>query len=92
MCAVTGNIFRGLGPIDDQIQAGMVFRLGAGGAISRNRVLDHFYIPAVGMAEFSVGVALFNAEPNLNPHLRQNNVFAGNQHDVQRQSTAAAFE
>ena len=44
------------------------------------------------MREFSVGIALFNAEPNLNPHLQQINVFAGNQHDVQRQSTAAAFE
>ena len=92
ICDVTGNTFSGLGPIDDQIQAGMIFRLGAGGVISGNTIKDHFFTPAVGMAEFSIGVALFNAEPNLNPHLTKTNVFTGNQHNVQRQSTAAAFE
>ena len=92
ICNVTGNTFSGLGPIEDQIQAGMIFRLGAGGTILGNSIVNHFYTPAVGMANFSVGVALFNAEPNLNPHLKQTNVFTGNQHDVQRQSTAQAFE
>jgi len=70
----------------------MVFRLGAGGTIAGNTITDHVYTPARGIAEFAVGIALFNAEPNLNPHLTQNNVFARNQHNVQRQSTAAAFD
>lgn len=91
-CTVRDNTFTGLGPVSDQIQAGVIFRLGAGGEISGNTITDHFYVPAVGIFEFSVGVALFNAEPDLNPHLKQRNVFAGNQLDVQRQGTAAAFE
>ena len=92
VCEVTGNTFRGLGPVSDQIQGGVIFRLGAGGSISGNTITDHFYVPAVGMAEFAVGVALFNAETNLNPHLKQMNVFSGNQINVQRQGTAAAFK
>jgi hypothetical protein len=92
LCHVAGNTFRGLGPVNDQIQGGMVFRLGAGGTIAGNTITDHVYTPARGMAEFAVGIALFNAEPDLNPHLTQTNVFARNQHNVQRQSTAAAFE
>jgi hypothetical protein len=91
-CSVTGNTFKGLGPVDEQIQAGIIFRLGAGGEISGNTIKDHFYTPAVGIFEFSVGIALFNAEPHLNPHLLQNNFFSGNQLKIQRQGTAAAFE
>jgi hypothetical protein len=44
------------------------------------------------MSEFSVGIALFNAEPDLNPHLKQKNSFIRNQIDVQRNGTAQTFE
>ena len=92
VCRVISNTFRGRGPVADQIQGGIIFRLGAGGEISGNIIMDHFYTPAVGMSEFSVGIALFNAEPNLNPHLTQKNSFIRNQIDVQRNGTAQTFE
>jgi len=78
--------------VDNQSQAGIIYRGGAGGELIGNVIRDHFYTPAVGMAEFSVGVALFYAEPNLNPHLLQDNIFSGNQFNVQRQATAAVVE
>lgn len=87
-CSVIGNTFLGRGPVDDQIQGGIIFHRGAGGEISRNTILNHYYTPAVGIFEFSVGIALFNAEPELNPHLLQDNAFSGNQFDIQRQGTA----
>lgn len=88
VCHVTGNTLHGRGSVVDQIQGGIIFRGGAGGVISSNTITDHFYAPAVGIFEFSIGIALFNAEPDLNPHLLQNNFFNGNQLDVQRQGTA----
>lgn len=91
-CNVTGNMFQGRGPVSDQIQGGIIFHRGAGGEISGNTILDHYYTPAVGIYEFSVGIALFNAEPDLNPHLFQENTFSGNQMNVQRLGTAQTFE
>jgi|GEM_PF-3473310 hypothetical protein len=90
-CSVGGNTFQGLGPIDFS-QAGIILRLGAGGEFFGNTIVDHFNSQAHGVPQFSVGIALFNAESNLNPHLLQTNFFSGNQINIQRQSTAAAFE
>jgi hypothetical protein len=92
VCRVTGNTFRGRGPVTDQIQGGIIFRGGAGGSITNNVITDHFYTPAIGIFEFSVGIGLFNPEPDLNPHLLQNNSFAGDQLNVQRQGTAQTVE
>ena len=88
VCSVIGNTFRGRGPVSDQVQGGIIFRGGAGGEIFRNIITNHFYIPAVGISEFSAGIVLFNAPPNLNPHLLQNNSFFGNQINIQRSGTA----
>ena len=88
VCSVNGNTFRGRGPVSNQYQGGIVFRGGAGGEIFGNIITNHFYIPAVGISEFSAGIVLFNAPPNLNPHLLQENSFSGNQLNIQRSGTA----
>lgn len=91
LCSVSENTFQGLGRINFS-QAGIILRLGAGGEIFGNTIVDHYNSQANGVAQSSVGIALFNVEPDLNPHLLQTNFFSGNQLDIQRQSTAAAFE
>lgn len=91
-CTITNNVLQGRGPVDDQIQGGIILRGGAGAEISGNILRDHTYIPAVGIYEFAVGIALFNAEPDTQPHLLQENTFSGNQLDVQRQGSAQPLE
>lgn len=93
ICSILGNTFSGSGPVDNQLQAGIILRLGTAGAISGNTISGHFYAPKGGGIGYkSVGIALFNAEPDVNPHIFQENTFSNNQLDVQRQSTAAAFQ
>jgi hypothetical protein len=91
-CSITGNTLRGRGLVDDQIQGGIIFRGGAGGEITGNVIMDHYYTPARGVFEFSVGIALFNPEPELNPQLLRQNAFSGNQLDIQRHGTAQTVE
>ena len=90
-CTVTDNTIRGRGPVDDESQAGIQIRSGAGGRISGNVITDHFFIGAHGVPQSSVGIFLVFATPSSNPHIVRDNVFSGNQVNVQRIATAAAF-
>jgi hypothetical protein len=89
-CTVTGNTFRGRGPVNDYIQGGILVFAAATAAITGNVITDHFYTPAKGLSEEAVGILLINATPDTNPHLLRDNTFINNQHDVQRSSTAQA--
>lgn len=90
-CTLTGNTIRGRGPIDDEIQAGIMVRSGAGGKISGNVITDHAFIGAHGVSQSAVGIFLVYATATSNPHIVRDNVFSNNQLNVQRFATAAAF-
>jgi hypothetical protein len=90
-CAFTGNTIKGLGPVDNQTQAGIQIRAAAAVQISGNVITDNFLIGAHGVPSSSVGIVLFNAQPSSNPHLVTENVFVNNQVNIQRQASAAAF-
>jgi hypothetical protein len=90
-CSITGNAIRGLGPVPDQGQAGIHIRARAAAVIAGNSITDHFLIGAKGVLQFSVGIFLVDANPSTNPHLEQDNVFANNQLNVQRQGSASAL-
>ncbi len=90
-CTVTGNTIRGRGPVDDELQVGIQIRSGAAGKISGNVITDHFFIGAHGVPQSAVGIFLVFATPTSNPHIVRDNVFSGNQVNVQRIATAAAF-
>ena len=89
-CLVTGNTVRGQGPVTDHTQGGIDVRNQAGAKISGNIITDHFLIGAKGVPESSVGILLSLAQPSSEPHLLQENVFANNQVNVQRNGSAAA--
>lgn len=89
-CTVTGNTFKGRGPVNDYSQGGILVFAGAAAAITGNLIADHFYTLAKGLPEKAVGILLINATPDTNPHLLRDNTFINNQHDVQRSSTARA--
>lgn len=91
-CIVTGNTIRGEGPINDQLQAGVIVRAEAKGIIAGNVITDHFFIGARGTLESAAGIFMFFADPDSNPHVQQDNIFANNQLNVQRLGTAAAFD
>lgn len=91
-CTVTGNTIRGEGPVNDQLQAGIIVRAEAQGSISGNVITDHFFLDALGVPESAAGIFLFFADPDSNPHVQQDNIFANNQLNVQRLGTAAAFD
>lgn len=91
-CTLTGNTVRGQGPVNDLLQAGIIVRAESQGIISGNIVTDHFFIGARGAQESAAGIFLFFANPNSNPHVQQENIFANNQLNVQRLGTAAAFD
>jgi hypothetical protein len=78
-CTVTDSAVRGRGPVDDQAQGGIIIRVGASATIVGNIITDHFFTPAKGTKEFSVGIFLFFADPQTNPHLLRDNIFDGNQ-------------
>lgn len=90
-CSLTGNTIRGRGPVDDELQAGIQIRSGAGGKIAGNVITDHAFIGAHGVPQSAVGIFLVYATPTSNPFIVRDNVFSGNQVNVQRISTAAAF-
>jgi len=91
-CTLTGNTIRGNGPVSDTLQAGIIVRAEAQGSISGNIIIDHFFLGARGAPESAAGIFLFFANPDSNPHVRQDNIFVNNQLDVQRLGTAAAFD
>jgi hypothetical protein len=90
-CTIIGNTIRGLGPVDNQTQAGIQIRSQAAGKMSGNVITDHFFIGAKGVPQSSVGIFLVFAKPTSNPHLLQDNIFVNNQVNVQRIGSAAAF-
>jgi parallel beta helix pectate lyase-like protein len=90
-CTITGNTVQGVGKVDNQTQSGIQVRGAAGGVIAGNVIMDNFLIGAHGVTNSSVGIALFYAQPTTYPHLETDNVFANNQVNIQRQSTAPAF-
>jgi hypothetical protein len=90
-CTVTGSTVKGRGSVTDQIQAGVNIRAGATATLVGNVIRDHTYALAQGVPSKSVGIFLVNADPNVNPHLLQDNTFINNDLDVQRVSTAAAL-
>jgi hypothetical protein len=91
ICTLTDNAIRGRGPVDDEIQAGILVRAGAAGRISGNVITDHFFVGAHGVPRSAVGIFLVLATPLSNPHIVRDNIFADNQVNVQRRSSAAAF-
>src|SRR5262249_37406277 len=66
-CTITGNTFRGRGPVDNQLQAGILIFVGATAAITGNVIRDHFYTPGKGLPNESIGIFLVNADPDTNP-------------------------
>ncbi len=90
-CSLIGNAIRGRGPVDDQLQSGISIRTGAAAVITGNVITDHVFAPGHGVPESSAGISLFFADPSSNPHLLRDNVFAGNQVDVQRSGTEATL-
>ena len=62
-CTITDSAVRGRGPVDDQAQGGIIIRVGASATIVGNIITDHFFTPAKGTKEFSVGIFLFFADP-----------------------------
>lgn len=90
-CTIAGNTLRGEGPVADRVQAGILVRSGAVASIFGNTITDHWHLGAHGAADFSVGIFLVAADPRTNAHLLRDNVFSGNQLNVQRLFTEAAL-
>ena len=90
-CSLTGNTIRGRGPVDDELQVGIQLRSGAAGKIAGNVITDHAFIGAHGVPQSAVGIFLVYAAPTSNPFIVRDNIFSGNQVNVQRIATAAAF-
>lgn len=90
-CQITNNGVRGLGPVEDQGQYGIGVRTQAGAKVADNLVTDHFRVGANGVPAASVGIVLFNAQPETEAKIARDNVFSGNQVNVQRQGSAASF-
>ncbi len=91
-CNLVGNTILGLGPVDNEIQFGVGYQNGAGGELISNIIAENFYTQGNGINNSSVGFYTALADPGLNPHIRQNNIFYGNQEDVQHWSTEAAIK
>lgn len=89
-CMVTGNTVRGRGPVDDELQAGIVVRTRATATISGNVITDHYFLPPRlegrfgGIAAISVGIFLAAVDPSTHPHILRDNIFANNELNVQR--------
>jgi len=90
-CTVTGNTLRGRGPVDDEVQIGLVIRVGATATISGNVIRDHFFTPRGGDVSIAIGILLVYADPESNPHLLRDNTFIANELDVRRAATAQAW-
>ena len=91
-CIITGNTVRGEGRINDKIQAGIAVRSGANASISGNVITDHYYLPRGSIGSIAVGIFLANVNPDTNPHLLRDNLFANNELNVQRISTAEVID
>jgi hypothetical protein len=91
-CSLIGNTILGQGPVDNEVQFGVGYQNGAGGELIGNIIADHYYSPGHGINNSAVGAYLADADPSLDPHILQNNIFYGNQYNVQRHGTAAAFK
>ncbi len=90
-CTLTYNTIRGQGPVADQSQAGIQVRSGSASKIAGNVISDHFLIGANGVPQSSVGIFLVYATATSNPHIVHDNIFVGNQVNVQRIASARAF-
>ena len=62
-CTFIGNTVRGLGPVDDQLQAGINIRGGALATSRGNVITDHFFLPGNGLPNWSVGIFLVGPDP-----------------------------
>jgi hypothetical protein len=72
-CSITGNALRGRGPVDDEVQCGVVIRFGASATISGNAIRNHFFTPRGGVDSIALGILLVYATPDSNPHLLRDN-------------------
>ena len=92
-CALRDNTMRGEGPLDTIFQTGVMVRRGATAQIAGNTITGHVWAPKFrGIAGKGVGVFLVNAQPDANPFLQRDNVFADNELDVQRIQTAEVVD
>lgn len=90
-CTITGNRITGRGPVSDALSGGIIVTNGALAEIRGNTITDHYFIPRGDIFDYvAVGIALFNVDPATNPHLLEQNTFAGNELNVQRYSTEEA--
>jgi hypothetical protein len=80
---VTGNIVRGRGQVDDEIQSGIQVRLGAA-TFSGNVITDHYFLPRGSTAAIAVGIFLVAVDPSTHPHILRDNIFVNNELNVQR--------
>lgn len=91
-CTITGNSVRGVGPNDAQFQVGITVRTGAVARIADNVITDHFHRPGNGKSSGAAGIFLVYSDPATNPHLLRDNVFANNELNVTRFSTAEVVD
>jgi len=89
-CTVTGNTVRGRGPVDDEVQGGIVVRFNAAATFSGNVIQDHYFTPRHlpglqgGVTAIAVGIFLVAVDPSTHPQLLRSNIFANNELNVQR--------
>lgn len=91
-CTITGSTVRGLGAVNDQFQVGISVRTGAVARIAGNVITDHFHLLGNGRSFGSTGILLVYTDPATNPHLLRDNIFANNELNVARFSTAEVFD
>jgi len=90
-CRITNNTLRGRGPVDDEVQFGVVIRFGASATISGNVIRDHFFTPRGGDNSTALGILLVYATPDSNPYLLRDNTYIDNELDVLRASSSRAL-